>query len=86
MSLILHEGELIGLTHGQALGHIRCILKGVTEHQKEGDIIGFQKGDVKVHRIDIIFISFEVLLNEFCPINSKLPTAYVSNCRIHGIR
>jgi hypothetical protein len=70
MGLILHEGELIGLTHGQALGHIRCILKRVSKHEKEGDILGIQKGDVKVYRVDIIFVSYEVIFNEFCPIDS----------------
>ena len=80
MSLILHEGELIGLTHHQARGHIRSVLNRVTKHQKEGDILGIQKGDVKVHGIDIIFISFEVLLNKFCTIYLELPIAYVSIC------
>jgi hypothetical protein len=80
MSLILHEWELIRLTHGQARGHIRGVLNRVTKHQKEGDILGIQKGDVKVHGIDIIFISFEVLLNEFCTIYLELPIAYVSIC------
>ena len=80
MSLILHEWERVGLTQSQAQGHIRSVLKGVTKHQKEGYILGIQKGDIKVDGIDIIFIGFKVLLNEFCPIYSELPTAYVSIC------